>query len=115
MGLQASYLIRGAEEQRVAMDWVPESSRRARILPLYALFRTLGRVGIQTMIRRTVTLARRMASRLARKPGVHVLNDIVLNQVLARFDGDMMLTVGGTFGGGGGGGAPVGGVHSTAL
>jgi glutamate/tyrosine decarboxylase-like PLP-dependent enzyme len=92
MGLQASYLIRGAEEQRIGMDWAPESSRRGRVIPLYALFRTLGRVGIQTMIRRTVTLARRMATRLTSEPGVHVLNDIVLNQVLVRFDGDSMRT-----------------------
>jgi len=92
MGLQASYLIRGAEEERVGMDWAPESSRRARVIPLYALFRTLGRAGIQAMIRQTVALARRMATRLTSEPGVHVLNDIVLNQVLVRFDGDSART-----------------------
>ena len=92
MGLQASYLIRGAEEQRVGMDWAPESSRRARVIPLYALIRTLGRAGIQAMIRQTVTLARRMATRLTSEPGVHVLNDVVLNQVLVRFDGDSAQT-----------------------
>ena len=88
MGLQASYLIRGTEEHRVGMDWVPESSRRGRVIPLYALFRTLGRQGIQQMIRQTVRLARRMAERLTREPSVRVLNDVVLNQVLVRFDGD---------------------------
>ena len=87
MGLQASYLIRGTDEQRIGMDWVPESSRRARVIPLYALFRALGRAGIQAMIRQNVTLARRMAARLASAPGVHVVNDVVLNQVLVRFDG----------------------------
>ena len=88
MGLQASYLIRGTEEHRVGMDWVPESSRRGRVIPLYALFRTLGRQGIQQMIRQTIMLARRMAERLTREPSVRVLNDVVLNQVLVRFDGD---------------------------
>jgi glutamate/tyrosine decarboxylase-like PLP-dependent enzyme len=92
MGLQASYLVRGTEEQRVGMDWVPESSRRGRVIPLYALFRTLGRQGIQQMIRQTITLARRMAERLTREPGVRVLNDVVLNQVLVRFDGDATRT-----------------------
>jgi glutamate/tyrosine decarboxylase-like PLP-dependent enzyme len=87
MGLQASYLIRGTEEERIGMDWAPESSRRARVIPLYVLFRTLGRSGIQKMIRRTVTLARRMAARLGQEDGVRILNDVVLNQVLARFDG----------------------------
>jgi len=92
MGLQASYLIRGPEEHRVGMDWVPESSRRGRVIPLYALFRTLGRQGIQQMIRETIRLARRMADRLTRAPGVRVLNDVVLNQVLVRFDGHGTLT-----------------------
>jgi glutamate/tyrosine decarboxylase-like PLP-dependent enzyme len=92
MGLQASYLLRGAEEQRVGMDWAPESSRRGRVIPLYAVIRALGRTGIQTMVRQTVTLARRMATRLTSEPGVHVLNDIVLNQVLVRFDGDSLRT-----------------------
>lgn len=92
MGLQASYLIRRTEAHRVGMDWVPESSRRGRVIPIYALFRTLGRQGIQQMIRQTIVLARRMADRLTREPGVRVLNDVVLNQVLVRFDGDNTST-----------------------
>lgn len=85
MSLHASYLIRGEEEQRVGMDWVPESSRRARVIPLYALIRTLGRSGIQSMVTKTCALATRMADRLAHAPDVRILNDVVLNQVLARF------------------------------
>jgi glutamate/tyrosine decarboxylase-like PLP-dependent enzyme len=92
MGLQASYLIRGTQEERIGMDWAPESSRRARVIPLYVLFRTLGRSGIQEMIRRTVTLARCMAARLTQEDGVRVLNDVVLNQVLVRFDGRGAVT-----------------------
>jgi glutamate/tyrosine decarboxylase-like PLP-dependent enzyme len=88
MGFKASYLQRGSDEERIGMDWVPESSRRARVVPLYALIRTLGRDGIADMVRRTVALARRMGDRLSRVPGVHVLNEVVLNQVLVRFDGD---------------------------
>jgi glutamate/tyrosine decarboxylase-like PLP-dependent enzyme len=93
MSMEASYLVRAVAEraesrgeERVGMDWVPESSRRARVIPLYALFRTLGRSGIQEMVRRTVALAQRMAARLVAEPGVRVLNDVVLNQVLVRFD-----------------------------
>jgi glutamate/tyrosine decarboxylase-like PLP-dependent enzyme len=92
MGLQASYLIRRADEERIGMDWVPESSRRGRVIPLYALFRALGRCGIQEMIRRTVVLTRRMAARLTDEPGISVLNDVVLNQILVRFDGRGTLT-----------------------
>jgi glutamate/tyrosine decarboxylase-like PLP-dependent enzyme len=87
MGLHASYLIRGAEEERVGMDWVPESSRRARVIPIYAVFRSLGAEGIRALIARNCYLARRMAERLSAEPGVRILNDIALNQVLVQFDG----------------------------
>ncbi len=87
MGLKASYLQRGDEEERIGMDWVPESSRRSRVIPLYALIRALGREGIADLVRRTCALARRMAERLARDSGVRILNEVVLNQVLVQFDG----------------------------
>lgn len=88
MSLHASYLVRGSEEERVGMDWVPESSRRARVIPLYALFRTLGREGIQQMVHRHVALAKQMAHRLAAHRGVRIVNDVVLNQVLVQFTAD---------------------------
>ena len=87
MNFQASYLQRGADEERVGMDWVPESSRRARVVPLYALFKTLGRDALEDMVRGTCILARRIAERLSRGEGVAILNDVVLNQVLVRFTG----------------------------
>ena len=86
MSFQAAYLQRGSEEERVGMDWVPESSRRARVIPIYALIRTLGRTGIVEMVRGHVALARRMADRLSVVPGITILNEIVLNQVLVQFD-----------------------------
>ncbi len=86
MGLKASYLQRGADEERVGMDWAPESSRRGRVVPLYALIRALGRQGVVDLVQRTCRLARRMAERLSREPGVEILNEVVLNQVLVRFD-----------------------------
>lgn len=87
MSFKASYLQRGSDEERVGMDWVPESSRRARVVPLYALIQTLGREGIAEMVRRNVFLARRMAARLSLARGVKILNEIVLNQVLVQFEG----------------------------
>ncbi len=87
MSMRASYLQRGADEERVGMDWVPESSRRARVVALYALIRTLGADGIRDLIERTCRLARRMAERLTSEPGVSVLNEVVLNQVLVTFAG----------------------------
>jgi glutamate/tyrosine decarboxylase-like PLP-dependent enzyme len=88
MSMKASYLQRGADEERVGGDWAPESSRRARVLPLYALFRSLGGDGIAAIVRRNCLLARRMADRLSSERGVSILNDVVLNQVLARFTDD---------------------------
>jgi glutamate/tyrosine decarboxylase-like PLP-dependent enzyme len=88
MSLQASYLVRGGDEERVGMDWVPDSSRRSRVIPLYALIRALGRDGIANMVGGTVALAQRMAARLRETPGVAILNDVVLNQVLVRFGDD---------------------------
>jgi glutamate/tyrosine decarboxylase-like PLP-dependent enzyme len=88
MSMKASYLQRGNEEERVGMDWAPESSRRSRVLPLYALLRSLGGDGVADIVRRNCALARRMAGRLATEPGVAILNDVVLNQVLVRFTDD---------------------------
>ena len=69
-------------------DWTPEFSRRARGVPVYAALRSLGRRGLTELIDRCCDHAVRMAGRLAAAPGVEVLNDVVLNQVLIRVDDD---------------------------
>lgn len=88
MSMKASYLQRGQDEERVGMDYAPESSRRARVLPIYALFKALGADGIAGIVRRNCALARRMAERLARERGVRIVNDVVLNQVLVQYADD---------------------------
>ncbi|MGH9203478.1 MAG: pyridoxal phosphate-dependent decarboxylase family protein, partial [Vicinamibacterales bacterium] len=92
MSLHASYLVRGPSDERAGMDWVPESSRRARVIPLYAALRGLGRSGLRDLVHRNCVLARRMADRLAPAPGIAILNEVVLNQVLVRFGDDDALT-----------------------
>ncbi len=82
MSLTAAYLVRGEGEERHAMDWVPESSRRARAVPVYVTLRALGRAGIAALVDRCCALARRMADTLRRHRSVRILNDVVLNQVL---------------------------------
>jgi glutamate/tyrosine decarboxylase-like PLP-dependent enzyme len=79
----AAYLEYGQERDQ--MSWVPEFSRRARGFTVYAALRTLGRTGVRELIERCCALARRMAERLDTTPGVEILNDVVLNQVLVRF------------------------------
>jgi glutamate/tyrosine decarboxylase-like PLP-dependent enzyme len=84
MSTFASYLMQ-TQTQREPWEYVFDSSRRARAFPLYAALRSLGRSGVRELVERCCRLARRMADRLAPAPGVEVLNDVVLNQVLVRF------------------------------
>jgi glutamate/tyrosine decarboxylase-like PLP-dependent enzyme len=86
MSLAGPYLV-ADPGQRDNTNYVPESSRRARAVPVYAAIRSLGRAGIAEMIERNCSQARRMAKRLADIPGAVVLNDVVLNQVLVRMPG----------------------------
>jgi glutamate/tyrosine decarboxylase-like PLP-dependent enzyme len=85
MTISAAYLTQTEGRERDPFDWVPEFSRRARGFTVYAALRSLGRSGVREMIERGCALARRFASRLQGRPGVHVLNEVVLNQVLIRF------------------------------
>ena len=62
----------------------PDSSRRARGIELWAALKSLGRAGLQQMVERNCRQARLFADRL-RAAGFHVLNDVVLNQVLVSF------------------------------
>jgi glutamate/tyrosine decarboxylase-like PLP-dependent enzyme len=86
MRLAGPYLV-ADPGQRDNTNYVPESSRRARAVPVYAAIRSLGRAGIAEMIERNCAQARRMAKRLSGIPGAEVLNDVVLNQVLVRLPG----------------------------
>ena len=85
MSVTAAYLERGADDGYQAYDFVPESSRHARGLSVYAALRSLGRSGIAEVVDRCCSLARRIAEQLGSAPGVTILNDVVLNQVLVRF------------------------------
>jgi glutamate/tyrosine decarboxylase-like PLP-dependent enzyme len=86
MSLAASYLVADAG-QRDSTNYVPESSRRARAVPVYAAMRALGRAGVAELVERNCANARRMAGLMAELDGVEILNDVVLNQVLVRFPG----------------------------
>ncbi|MEO7665372.1 MAG: aminotransferase class V-fold PLP-dependent enzyme, partial [Candidatus Limnocylindrales bacterium] len=81
----AAYYVPGAGTERDGGNWVAESSRRARGIPLYAAIREQGRDGVAELVERCCRLAARMADALSESPGVTILNDVVLNQVLVRF------------------------------
>ena len=88
MSMTAAYLARADDDERSNSDWVPEASRRGRGLAVYAALRSLGRAGVRELVERCCTLARRMAATLAAEPGIEILGDVVLNQVLVRIGGD---------------------------
>jgi glutamate/tyrosine decarboxylase-like PLP-dependent enzyme len=92
MALTASYLTAGATGERDAFNYTPESSRRARGIAVYAALKSLGRAGIADLIDHDCAMAERFASLLRDTDGVTVLNDVVLNQVLVRFDDDEATT-----------------------
>jgi glutamate/tyrosine decarboxylase-like PLP-dependent enzyme len=81
----AAYYVPGAGGERDGGTFVGESSRRARAFPIYAALRELGRDGLADLIERCCAIATRMADGLRDAPGVAILNDVVLNQVLVRF------------------------------
>ena len=84
MGLSAAYLGHSKRE-RDNFDLTPEFSRRARGFTVYTALRHLGRKGVGDLIERGCARARQMAELLRKQPGVKILNDVVLNQVLVRF------------------------------
>lgn len=93
MSVSASYLEQtDPDAARDQLDWTPEFSRRARGFPIYAAIRALGREGIAAMVERCCDHAGRFAELLAAEPGVEILNDVVLNQVLVRFGKDDAVT-----------------------
>lgn len=93
MGASASYLVQVDEaEGREPMAYTPEFSRRARSVPVYAALRQLGRSGVAELVERCCDAATALAEGFARIPGCSVLNEVVLNQVIVRFDDDAHTT-----------------------
>ncbi len=101
MALSAAYLERS--DHREPAQFVPESSRRGRGIPVYAALRCLGRQGVAELVQRCCEQAALMGS-LLREGGLEVLNEVVLNQVLvagtpehvARIQADGRFWLGGT-------------------
>jgi glutamate/tyrosine decarboxylase-like PLP-dependent enzyme len=81
----SSYLPSVAQGDRVPSNYVPELSRRARGIPVYALLRTLGREGVVELVERHCRHAVRMAERLSAEPGVRVVNEVTINQLIVNF------------------------------
>ncbi len=86
--LGAAYL--GQSDKREPWHYVPEASRRARGIEIWAALCCLSRSGLADLVERTCRYASRFAEGLA-AGGYEILNDVVLNQVLVSF-GDEQTT-----------------------
>jgi glutamate/tyrosine decarboxylase-like PLP-dependent enzyme len=84
MATVAPYLKAG--ESAAPKDMVPEFSRSARGVEVWAALRSLGREGVADLVDRCCHLARLFADQL-RAAGFEILNDVVLNQVVATLPG----------------------------
>jgi glutamate/tyrosine decarboxylase-like PLP-dependent enzyme len=82
MSISAAYLPQG--EHREPSNFVPELSRRARGVDIWAALKSLGRSGLAAMIEGNCAAARQFADGL-REAGFEVLNEVVLNQVVVSF------------------------------
>jgi glutamate/tyrosine decarboxylase-like PLP-dependent enzyme len=76
-GLHASYIIHDDDAPADPFEKVPEMSRRAREMPVWAALASLGRTGTVALVERLAAGARAVAEGLSRLPGVEVLNDVV--------------------------------------
>jgi glutamate/tyrosine decarboxylase-like PLP-dependent enzyme len=85
MSVHGDYLIQEAGDP---FGRVPEMSRRARGVPVWAALRSLGRSGVAEMVERMGRHARTFAEAIATIDGAQVVNDVVFTQVCATFGDD---------------------------
>ena len=88
MGLHASYLVHDAEGPGDPFEKVPELSRRARGVPVWAALKSLGRGGVAAQVAGLAAAARAISEGLAALDGVEVLNDVGYTQVCLAFGDD---------------------------
>ncbi|GAA1973461.1 aminotransferase class V-fold PLP-dependent enzyme [Nocardioides panacihumi] len=85
-GKTGAYLVLG--EVGEPCDRVPELSRRARGVPVWAVLRSLGRSGVADLVDGFCRHATAFAEGIRRLPGAEVLNDVVYTQVCVAFGDD---------------------------
>ncbi len=83
MSISGAYLL-ASEQQRDAIDYAPDSSRRARAVDIWAALKSLGREGLAELVDQNCRQAKTLAEEL-RRNGVEILNEVVLNQVVVGF------------------------------
>jgi len=86
MGYHGAYLIH--DELGEPFDKVPETSRRGRAFPVWAVLRSLGRSGVAELVDRLCRHASTFAAGLADIEGATLLNDVQFTQVCTTFGTD---------------------------
>ncbi|WP_447008742.1 pyridoxal phosphate-dependent decarboxylase family protein [Saccharothrix sp. DSM 118769] len=81
----APYLPQPDEERVNYNNLGPESSRRARALPIWATLRAYGREGHRAMVERHLSLALRLGRRIAESPDLELLAPVTLFIVCFRY------------------------------
>ena len=87
-GAHASYLITDDSGPGDPLEKVPEFSRRARGVPVWAALRSLGRSGVAALVERLAGNARALAAGIAGIDGARVVNEVVYTQVCVEFGDD---------------------------
>jgi glutamate/tyrosine decarboxylase-like PLP-dependent enzyme len=83
--LRAALTVHGAylinDDAGDPLDKVPEMSRRARGVPVWAALRSLGRSGVADLVDRLIANAQAIASAIAKIEDAEVLNEVTYTQV----------------------------------
>ncbi|MET1035754.1 MAG: pyridoxal-dependent decarboxylase [Arthrobacter sp.] len=87
-GVHTSYLMADDHGPGDPHEKVPELSRRARGVPVWAALRSLGRSGTVGLVEGLADAAAALARGMAAIPGAEVLNDVVFTQVCTSFGSD---------------------------
>lgn len=86
MGMGGAYLVR--DDAGDPLERVPEVSRRARAMPVWAVLHALGRRGVADLVAGLCARATEFGEGLATIPGATVLNEVCFTQVCASFGSD---------------------------
>jgi glutamate/tyrosine decarboxylase-like PLP-dependent enzyme len=81
----AAYLPRVDDPRPNFMNLGPESSRRARSLPVWATLQAYGRRGVREIVEQNLDLAQRVARRVDEAPDLERLAEVPLNIVSFRY------------------------------
>jgi glutamate/tyrosine decarboxylase-like PLP-dependent enzyme len=81
----AAYLPRVDDPRPNFMNLGPESSRRARSLPVWATLHAYGRRGVREIVERGLDLAQHVARRVDEAPDLERIADVPLNIVCFRY------------------------------